>query len=510
MKYIILIRNHLLRLHFLSIILIGINFPVHAQDYGFKQTFVFDDRSTNFGSVQQRGKDLIIVGQIGGDSLGLTGFYVLNIDTFGSIKLLNYFRDTTLTDHALVDGVNPIVLKPDGNLVISGTMADRDNLFITEIDSVGNQIMIKEFESNFKALYINRVIELDGFYYCIGHVQTENFDQDVFVQKIDQHGNSVWTKTFGVPSMSEGSRAALVENKGITILSTEGYDPEPLVPNDTKRWTRIMHIDTSGSIKSNWSSELNEDEITSGGFVKIEEDYVYSIWSTNQPTIHTLVLGAQIVRRNSGYEVVWRKNYSEVLGDNGISNFATDSLGILYAVGQVHDYDLWASIWKIDPNNGEIIWLAQDTGISVPNYRSKNYLRGATGLPSGSIIAVGSTQDPNSGHKHGLLIKVTKDGCVDTLCTTSVIEDIITRNHNLMCYPNPANDEVNFYLENISNEDFYEINILDINGVKIASKELVFGENAIAFGNLLPPGMYLWKLTKAKQIIDGGRFIVSE
>ncbi len=101
-----------------------------------------------------------------------------------------------------------------------------------------------------------------------------------------------------------------------------------------------------------------------------------------------------------------------------------------------------ARVMKIDITNGDILWEVRDTGIALTYGQSLNIMEGITQSESGSIFAVVYTYKSANVYE-GLLLKVTPDGCIDTLCTTTAIEDDIRLQvEKMVVYPNPARDEV--------------------------------------------------------------------
>ena len=54
----------------------------------------------------------------------------------------------------------------------------------------------------------------------------------------------------------------------------------------------------------------------------------------------------------------------------------------------------------------------------------------------------------SSGFYEGLLLKINMDGCIDTLCTiTDIEEQIWLKENKINLYPNPLQDELNIVLD---------------------------------------------------------------
>jgi hypothetical protein len=64
-----------------------------SQPLNFTKEIRLDNRSTILRNVLLDGDSLIVSGEIGRDSLELSGFFVFKMDSFGSIGNIKYFRD---------------------------------------------------------------------------------------------------------------------------------------------------------------------------------------------------------------------------------------------------------------------------------------------------------------------------------------------------------------------------------------------------------------------------------
>lgn len=92
-----------------------------------------------------------------------------------------------------------------------------------------------------------------------------------------------------------------------------------------------------------------------------------------------------------------------------------------------------------------------------------------------------------------------------TMDLTSV-SDILSNKYNLIVYPNPANNQLQFSFD-YSKVAYANISIFNLNGIKVLSKDNNFvqsGTNSIKFDvSSLPNGMYLWQLSIDGEILSG-------
>ncbi len=443
------------------------NIQSSAQIIEFNKHLFLQERSTVLRNIMVDGDSLIISGEIGTDSMGLSGIFLFKMDTLGNIGTLKYFRDTSLTDHLLLSGRNPIMEDHNGKIILGGLFLHQNDLLVLKLNNDLSQVFYKEYPLNYPTLYIEGIEEYLDAYYLVGTVQTSNGDHDVFLQKIDSSGNKVWTKTYGVPSKDETSRAILIEDTVITILITEAFDNTPTIKNDTRYWIRFMQFDTSGTIRRDWKEEVTGEEGWSGSIVKFNTDYIYTTNQLGEEYGFGYFQAGQVVRRDQDFNLIWRRPYGAPDNYfNGLGDLIISSDRNLLLTGQILDESkklVMQRIMKICPD-GDIIWEVRDTGIVQDNGESLNYMEGITASYCNSTYAVGYSYK-SSGFYEGLILKVTGDGCIETLCTTTNIEDQIqAERQDILIYPNPATSSIHIHFAN-QLQNSVEIKLYDNLGV---------------------------------------------
>jgi hypothetical protein len=101
-------------------------------------------------------------------------------------------------------------------------------------------------------------------------------------------------------------------------------------------------------------------------------------------------------------------------------------------------------------------------------------------------------------------MKVTADGCSDTLCTTTSIEEQIRNwDKNIVLYPNPFKDELNFRIKQLEGKAWLQLS--DLNGRMLMREKVMEGENTIYTD--LAPGMYLITILSENKILHSGMVI---
>lgn len=483
---------------------------INAQTGGMNRQYYFDERSTIFRTVLEFHEDLVVVGQSGTDSSGFTSIFVLLIDTLGNIKNLDFYKDPTLTDDLLLSSYSydAVHLSTDGGLAIFGSTLARNNLYLLKLNNTLEFEYFKEYDSDFLYRSVNDLVKIDSSYYVIGQVENGTLNLDIFVQKLDIKGTKIWEKTFGSPSYWDTALSAISEENGVTILGHESFDPSHTQFNDTHSWTNIFHIDTSGDVQWFWKSNDREEGFAPTCLKKYNGKYIYLARPSFQVDVQTIWRAAQVVCRNEDFDLIWRRTYGDTFHLNGFSDFIIGADEHLYTTGQIVDGVTWATVYKINQEEGDVEWIARDTGIYTPGYGSRNLMEGIVELQSGSLIAVGSTFDVWAFKEHGLILKVTKEGCVDTICTTSIIENEILKPQKLIeVYPNPASENINFKFNELRPNVY--LKIFNPEGKILFDQKIDNNKFDVDLNEkTYCSGLYFWQImTQFRQIESSGSFI---
>ncbi|MBX2889610.1 MAG: T9SS type A sorting domain-containing protein [Saprospiraceae bacterium] len=132
-----------------------------------------------------------------------------------------------------------------------------------------------------------------------------------------------------------------------------------------------------------------------------------------------------------------------------------------------YDLSLPATTFRNLVLDGDTLWNRHFTAWPDSPDGTRNFLGGVVVLPSGSVVAAGYTERfaPVSVNYQGWVIKIDKDGCVDTLCITSSAPVPVEEKVEVVVYPNPASDEVTFDASGRQGE--VSIQVYDHSGVRV-------------------------------------------
>ena len=145
---------------------------------------------------------------------------------------------------------------------------------------------------------------------------------------------------------------------------------------------------------------------------------------------------------------------------------------------------LMGSLLRIT-SSGDSIWNYLDTAFTF----ASNIIYDAVELPSGSIIACGYSRTTNPEKDWGWIIKVSKDGCIDTLNCTPISSIVsIPSKSEFRVYPNPTTDIFSLDIPDTCKIDYQ---IFDMMGLLVLQGSQVGGKFDI---HQLKPGGYIFKV----------------
>lgn len=353
------------------------------------------------------------------------------------------------------------------------------------------------------------------------NVDNANNTQHPMIIRTDAEGEELWRTYYPEPDVLKQSIAIKSVDSNTYLVFSARAD-KIVFPNQ-QTWANayIFAIDSLGNEKWDWEAKdvsgiagaWDCDVLENGSMV-----CVGTTWEELSNSPGSYRSRPQIFRLDSDKNVVWQHIYSELYGasqyyrqmvklpDNNylvtgemFPSFTPDGLPTA-AMRGVH--------LKISPE-GDSIWLRQDS-VYENNTTKKVVIRGTGLLSSGSIVSMG-TINTNTG-PYGFLIKLSPNGCVDTLHCWPVANEpeIPGRRQALSVYPNPANDYVILSNNGVPFRKRSSIQLIDGLGRTVA-RIFPQGEADIRIDVAnRPAGVYFYRY-----LVDGmeesvGRIVVEE
>lgn len=442
------------------------------------------------------------------------GYFVSRVDTHGFVNSIIQINDSADIRH-LSTALGVKMIKDDaGDLVIPVNFYFRPETGMLKIHPSGSLYELDEYSfGNERVVINNSLIQTDGGNYLMtGSVQKQNYDIDAFVLKTSQNGEKKWLKTFGTNGISE---------RGFTLVEVNPNEYVIGGVKDGKGY--IFVIDSLGNKNWEWqhpdTTEVTVKSLrkeSNGDWTYLSHTYRPTTYSIENPYLVYIPL---FIRRDSAMNLLVRKELVPYAYMNEAFTMIPSRDGGWITAGTTSTVTdsgpadsvltLYGRVVKLD-EDGDIEWEVKDTAF-FSQYFSRSYLSGVVESPTGSIYAVGYCEHPTDGvwRSYGWLLKITADGCVDTLCTTTSLLDQLHRKSTLVdVYPNPTTDYLIFDLD--ERLDQVRVEIFDLNGRILQSQHMRPGISAMMLDMArVTSGIYVWRvMTTEGRIVDMAKFVM--
>ncbi len=443
------------------------------------------------------------------------GLLLAKLDSSGALVKTNFVLDSLGDVLTLDKFYGKIIATADGGYAMTAAAYFRNSAFLIKVNRDLEVEFIKEYPDTVNlSNYVYRLVEIEGGFLLYGSIQRPNFLDQGFIRRVDQYGNTVWFGYYGNPNTPNSIMDIKVMNDS-TIIAGSVENTTSSVFSSSRTIFRILNM--QGNELQYWASNPDPDigyirkvfPLADGGFLTYGVyvvEYLSPTYKVVQSTIARLDDDFQIIKvlhfgwkgslsiniRLWDIETILDGNFIGA-GQSGIKTPGEPSLG-----------SGW--LMKFSPN-GDSIWSRYDLAPFPPHYTNDHFFGGVGVLSSGNIVAAGAASEGNKYHIW--LVKVTPDGCLDTLfCGLVDIKNVPLPPADVRVYPNPAAEvltlELPAALPTESEWSLYEATGQQVRQV-VLTKGLM---NQAIFLEGLPSGLYFWKFTAQGRSIGQGKVIV--
>ena len=317
------------------------------------------------------------------------GSFLVQINGLGEVGESINYNDSN-------SGFRCITNAPNGGYLLTGftrTAEDMDNLLVYKIDESGNSewTIFSGYDFNDRG---NAIVSLsDGGIGVTGYLHTSPGNQDLFVIKIDEDGNEIWSKTFGGDKSDEGHDILPIDGGGMVVLGethSQGDD-------DGDIW--LLKFDADGNSLDTLLISLEGKQVGYSFEKTSNGDYIIGGKTVSS---NSGVTDAYIIKVNDAGEIIWGLAYGGIFNDAGYSIISSDGGWVLG--GQTYSYDVGGGdllLLKVN-DFGELEWVETFGG----DYRDIG--KDIKLALDGGLIICGSTFSQNN--TNGWLIKTDSRG----------------------------------------------------------------------------------------------------
>jgi len=469
--------------------------PSANAQIGFNKSFDFDQAGLAFASLEYNGGHTVSIYGNLIDSNLKHGLLFASFDTLGNLLDYNVEYDSLNDVFTLVYPNSFVGLSDGSGYVGVGSFFYSKNGYLAIYDNDGTIQRFVGYEDLGTLVdFYKQIIEVPDGFFILGDKQLNDYHSYTFLMKINKEGNKLWEKLYGHPIRENyyGNIVKVNENEyvigGLTTLT-------PIQGQTIKNTSNFYVIDSLGNLKSSWQSQLSLNDIGVGfGLFKTEQNgWAYATVEGQVQPDGYFERKWSFIERDSTYNLIAQKSYGGFHNLNWMLNFKQLANGDYLIIGSnVVSFDPPAqyvslhmgSLLRVSPT-GDSIWNYVDTVFAA----ALNTIYDAVELPSGSIIACGYSRTNDPAKDWGWLIKVSKDGCVDTLnCFPMSSVGDFMKEQQIKVYPNPTSDFI--YLD-LPESEQSEYQIIDLSGNFIKSG--IVSDSKISTSHL-PSGGYVLKV----------------
>jgi hypothetical protein len=292
--------------------------------YGWSGDEVFTDILTTEDGGYIMSGQTKSVGSGGGDA------WIIKTDADGNIQWDKTYGES---GNDWADSIMPT----DDNGYIVAARFNYSWIWIFKLDQYGNTIWSKIFYEYPTHSWPSRAMQTaDGGYIVAGSTGISNVDGNALLLKLDSDGNKVWDKTFGTYDNDEVCNELIQSKDGGYVMVGSIYYPDG---NDAA-W--LIKTDSYGN--KSWEKTYIGHEAYSIDQTN-DSGYIISGFADSGGS----GLGAWILKTDSNGNMLWEKLYT----GNANAVFATQTIdGGYILTGHIHitDTDLNAFLIKTDPN----------------------------------------------------------------------------------------------------------------------------------------------------------------
>lgn len=476
---------------------------------GFIRAYDFDRDGTFFGNIAQKEDTIVICGLSIPEEPPITqGIRITKIDTFGNILDFRETYDSTGLNYAFAGLPNGFLeLSNNEGYLVLGNIFELLEGAVFKFDVSGNLLWRTTYPDPSSIQdYYRDVIEVENGYLIVGSKTKSTGRRKTFLMKIDKSGKKLWEKSFNSGSLNIALTGILKQNENEILLYGEVSTLDDWQTREAK--SKIVSLDSLGNVRWEWESPFFSDRFGIGKLHRNNADWVitsskvqyeFDGFSEQQPIL---------VIRDSAFNIKLEKSYAEFSHQNIFRNLIPVSSGGWLGVGGriFGDYRYG---WMVRINGqGDTLWNTVNLAINDSSEVSyNNILLNAVELSSGSIIASGYCEvDLALSLDRGWLIKVDKNGCVDTLMCNPISPVFETSAaEQIKVYPNPVTDQITVELPNLPQGAIFEL--FNAAGKAILRKELTLLSTEFNLNNPVS-GIHFYRISKPDEDAQFGRLII--
>ncbi|MCB9053813.1 MAG: T9SS type A sorting domain-containing protein [Lewinellaceae bacterium] len=334
----------------------------------------------------------------------------------------------------------------DGGYIMTAAPTHGDAAWLIKVGHDFEVEFIKEYLDTVNRSHYryNVPIELEDGYLLSGSIQRLNYLNNPFARRVDKQGNTIWFKYFGAYDVAAVFNDMVKVNDSIFLAfsTTEVADNPGIIAS------AINYIDWNGDILRSWQSEPDPEIGFARKALPTADDGIITFGQYPVEVINEVIyVQPTLAKLDSNFQIEWIRHFGYVARLSAkIIFWDIEPLSDGNYIGAGESANPPGSeprrrtgwLHKFSPQ-GDSLWEALPEAPFLPaSEYDVGALAGVGELASGSIVAAGEVNKGNQ--RYIWLVKVTPDGCLDTLCSVvSAVEGFASPEQaSLSLFPNPT------------------------------------------------------------------------
>ena len=416
---------------------------VNAQSY-FNKLYDYDNTNTfnnaaTSGIVFSNGDALFATTKYFSSSF--SGLHFIRVDATGDTLFSKRYPKSNCAYYTGLSGAMTQCL--DGTLVLAGYYYDssltQSDVLLVKLDQYGDTIWTKNYGglNNDYAFAVHQT--QDKGYILLGGTQSFSMGSapDFYLIKTDSLGVFQWQQTYGTTLAEDCAAGQITLDEGFVMSGIKN--------------SLLYALKTDSSGNYEWDIQIPGTAGT--GYIKQLADSTYIL--VGAKFISGLSYQAYMAKLSKFGVVIWEKTF----GDAGDQQFYAVPLilndGSIVCSGiSTVGANPWGLLIKTD-SLGNQQWLRT----YYANPSNDNYIYDVKQASDNSFVLFGTASITG---QDAWVVKVDSAGCEIANCNVGV-EELQVESSKLKVYPNPASTQINISIEGEDIED-YEIAIMNVLG----------------------------------------------
>ena len=532
-------------MRYLLIFLFGFAMLIGIADAqpGFNLNYDFGSPLSRFTGLAYSNDTLILHGTVDVPDSARTAMVLMFMDTSGQVLNTKFHFDSLGRSYDIGWDFDLLNIEDGSGYLVTGTTREDDNGMVIKYDRAGNVVWTRDYEdAGSRQDVFSKIMEVSDGFLIGGYKIFSDGSRDYgILMKIDYDGNKLWEKSYPDPDPARFGRITSLSKKdeNTFIVGGRRYLWLATHPPDRNYQSWVFAIDNQGNTIWEWKSEKGTEEsgvygsviqLPKGnwGYMTTESHYVSppNRWFF-RPKFVVRDSGLNLVRQRTFGPLDTYSRYLSIkkLSDGGLigvgmSRWDADD-GPYTAPYPSLEYFPFSG-WTVKMDElGNPVWQRADTVSWAENGQNEldmrgsfSWLRDVVELPGGSIISCGngSVFIQQQEHSKSWVIKVSKDGCLDTLYCGALVDTeeapLPEAAIQLQAYPNPSSGPVRFRYQLPPGSRRALLRIVDISGRELWQQAVPGPEGELQWPAEVPPGLYFYQLLAEGRPLRAGKVVL--